>query len=192
MSTGAKHDNSGGLEQYRRRIPVGEGALSPFTKLGPPTKTGWLLRRSDACIQRIKGQPGCKDVTAAGYWSITLRPSQVEVRLAVMAIGIGFLPHGPDDISAAFINEYDPICRGILENLTTQDKIPVLFIGDSEANDCFASIDNRQRQWAQKALAAVSSLPPWSWDDYLQARAFFKRQFPTKMAMWEHFARQPK
>lgn len=192
MSTGEKQDNSGGLEQFRRRLPAGEGCFHTFRKLGPPTKTGWLLRRSDAYIQRIKGHPECKHVQGAGYWTITLPPSQVEVRLAVMALGMGFLPHGPDDISAAFINEHDPVCRGLLENLTTQDKVPVLFIGDTEANDCLTTVGNTQRQWAQKALAAISALPPWSWDDYLKARAFFKKQFPTKMAMWEHFARQPK
>lgn len=190
MSSGEKRENLSDLEQFRRRIPVGEGALFPFRKLGPPTKTGWLLRRCDEYIQRIKGHPECQNVQAAGYWNITLLSSGVEVRLAVMAIGMGCLPHGPDDISAAFINEHDFGCRGLLENLTTQDRLPVLFIGDTEANDCFASVNNVKRQWAQKALAAVSALPPWSWDDYLRARAFFKEQFPTKMAMWEHFARQ--
>ena len=164
----------------------------PITKLGPPVKTGWALRRTDAHIQRIKRHPDCKDVQGAGYWKITLLPSQVEVRLAVMAIGIGFLPHGADDISAAFINEHDPVCRGLLENLTTQDNIPVLFIGDTEANDCIASVKNSQRPWAQKALAAVSLLPPWTPEDFARARAIFHREFPTKMSLWERFARQPK
>lgn len=192
MEIPATPNQPSGLDQFRRRLPVGEGCFYPFSKLGPPIKTGWLLRRSDAYIQRIKGHPDCKEVQGAGYWNITLLPSQVEVRIAVMAIGMGFLPHGPEDISAAFINEYDPVCRGLLENLTTQDKIPVLFVGDTQANDCLANVNNSHRQWARKALAAVSSLPPWSWNDYLRARAEFKRHFPTKMAMWERFARQPK
>jgi hypothetical protein len=179
------------LDRLRQRLPIGEGGLLPISKLGPPIKTGWALRRTDAQIQRIKRHPECKEVQGAGYWCVTLLPSRVEVRVAVMAIGFGLLPHGPDDISAAFVNEHDPVCRGLLENLTTQDTMPVLLIGDTEANDCIAGAKNTQRQWAQKALAAVSSLPPWTPQDFARAREVFHREFPTKMALWERFARQP-
>lgn len=183
-------ENRSLFDEVRERLPVGEGGLFPLRKFAPLVQTAWALRRSDAHLATFRGRPESRNLTSAGWWRVKVPPSGVEVKIVVMAIGIGFLPFTGDNISAAFIDEYHPVYHGDLENLTRQETIPVLLVGDTPAMDCIASVKNAHRHFMQKSLAAVSATPTWTPDEFAGARAIFKQVFPDKLTLWQHFRRQ--
>lgn len=148
------------LPQLRERLPVGEACLMHDRKTGPVVKTAWVLRRTDAHLAQFRGQPDCRTQQGGISCRITFHALGVEVRVVALAIRMGIEPFSPDSVSAAFINEYDPVCRGLLENLTTQSSTPVLLIGDTEPMDCIASVDNTLRTFAQHTISRISSTAP--------------------------------
>lgn len=186
METPANPHEPDAITKLRRGLPVGEAGLMPTHKLGPPVRTAWVLRRADSHIAQFRRNPDCKTEHRAVSWMFGL-PTGVEVHLVAVAIGIGIPPYRPDDISAAFINEHEPVVQGMLENLTTQSIVPVQIIGDTPEFDCVAGTDNNLRAFAQRVLAKISAMPAWTSDDFKRAAIFFKQRFPTKMALWERF-----
>ncbi len=167
-----------------RLMPVGEACVMPIHN-PPPTRTAWVLRRSDPQIAPIRRHPDCKNLQRAMSVRVTLPGNGAEVRLVALAIALGFEPFTPETISAAFINEYDPVCRGMLENLTIQQRTPIMVVGDTEPADFIAEGQNTLREFAQKTLAVVSSTRAWSRGEFVQCTYLFKQRYPTPQALWE-------
>lgn len=184
METPASPDEPDAITKLRRDLPLGEAALMPTHKLGPPVRTAWVLRRADAHITQFYRHPDCRTEQRAASWHYKF-PSGTEVHLVAVAIAMGIPPYRPDDISAAFLNEHEPVAQGRLENLTTQSVVPDQTIGDTPEFDCMAGIDNKLRAFAQKVLARISAMPAWTPEDFQRAAVLFKQRFPTKMALWE-------
>lgn len=158
MDTPSAPQEPDAITRLRLGLPVGEAGLMPVHKLGPPVRTSWVLRRADAHIARSHRHPDCRIEQRGVSWRFRF-PSGTEVHLVAVAIGMGVLPYGPDDIFAAFINEHEPVVQGLLENLTTQSMVPIQIIGDPPEFDCLVGTDNTLRAFAQKVLARISAMP---------------------------------
>lgn len=156
---------------------------------GSPARTAWALRRRDADILRIRGNPNCRLVQGIGCFPIQL-PSGVEVKVVAVLIGMGLPPLFPDDHFAAIINEYGSEQGGLVENLTIQDMTPLIFIGETAAGDCMADVPNSLRQSARSALREISSVQAWTEADFEEAVAIFRQQYPTKMSLWDEYHEQ--
>lgn len=191
MDSPATPERPDRLTRLRQLLPVGEGCLMTDAKVtGPVLKTVWALRRTDADIAQFKSHPDRRAEQRAMSCLIKPPATRVNVRLVVLAIRLGLEPDISDLISASFVNEYDPVCHGLLENLTTQAWVPVMLIGDTESMDCIGSIDNTVRSFAQHALGKISSSPPWTRDDFARAVERFKQTYPDKPALWRRTERQ--
>lgn len=179
-------DDSELREELRRRSLRNGGGLLPLGGFGATTHTGWIVRRHDAQIRLIRSSEETVHELRAGDWEIKLRPSNVKVRVAAMAIAIGFRPFDEDDVNVSFINEYGEAEMCLLEHLTTQEQIPLVLLGDSRQADINGTVDNVHREWAKRTLAAIQALPRWSERDFERARAKVQGRFSNRLKFWHY------
>lgn len=164
--------------------PPGTAGISPLPLPGQVKRTAWIIRKTTPEIEALKAITDLRFQQRAGMYHANVNGKIVEV--LTLMIAVGSEPFGPSSISLGIAgNEHqEGVYGGLLENLTTQDIMPVVFVGDSKNIEFNTATENTLRPFARKALAELSKLEPWSDSDFQLAVLDMQRNNPDMLALW--------
>lgn len=173
-----------------RGLPLGEAVLVPSRwDLNARQETFWTVRLRTSEIESLKARfPDLPVRHCATLNRGVGVDGKTEVLVAAILMAHGYDPLDPASIYVGLIDEHHPIFGHRLEALTTQDKVGVVFIGDSQRVEHTAMVKNVVRSFAQKALAIISRTPPWTPADFKHAGIAWKRRYPDRLTLWNKIA----
>ena len=87
-----------------------------------------------------------------------------------------------------WINDLDPVCKGVLRALASQGEIALQAASLSGRIFASATITNSLSEMFADALSVVHRLKrrtPWTEHHFAAARAFVESQYPTPLDLWQ-------
>jgi hypothetical protein len=168
----------------------GTTAITPFAPPGQTKQTAWLIRKTSADIESLKGAPNLRFEQRPGVYRVSVNGKFVDVFFLMLAIGTQ--PFDPAWIHLGIVGSehQEGMYGGMLESLATQDTMTVVLIGDSKNIENFAVIPNTVRQFARERLAELSNMPPWSSEEWQTAvTALQEENGGDKLRLWDRFGK---